>query len=189
MRNITFALGTMLAMMVAAGCSSGDKELERISSLQIKVDSLLSEKPVLGPTDRELVNELVNEYLVYAEANPEDSLASAYTFEAAGLKARIPDMEACIELYTLVYENYPDSRYAPLSMMAVGGIYDVTLGKPDIARPVYEMLLEKYPLEANEYGIPNTLKTLGLSPEESLELIMGAVEEGEVHSDKEESIQ
>jgi len=174
MRKLMMKGFALFAIVFIVSCSSNQKEIAEIAELQTKVDSIISEKQVLTPEDRLITNELIEAYLMYAENYPEDSLSPAYVFEAAGLKAYIPDLQGAISIYNSVYEKFPESRQAPLSLMAVGGLYDVTLNEPEKARPVYELLLEKYPVQANEYGIPNTLKTLGMSPSESLEMILNA---------------
>ncbi len=172
MRFSTYIFATAIASALFMGCNGQQKKTAHIARLQQQVDSLLSNTPVLSPENRVLTNQLIEAYLEYAAAYPADTLSPMYTFEAAGLKTQLPDLEGAIEIYEKVYTEFPDSKYAPMSMLAVAGLWDITLGEPQKARPVYELLMEKYPIEAGQYGIENTLKTLGLSPEESLELIM-----------------
>ena len=172
MRFSTFLFAAAFTGALMMGCNGQQRQAKNIAQLQQQVDSLLSNTPVLSPENRALTNELIAAYLDYAKAYPSDTLSAMYTFEAAGLKTQLPYLKGAIAVYEEVYTNFPESRYAPMSMLAVAGLWDITLGEPETARPYYELLLEKYPIEAGQYGIENTLKTLGMSPEASLEMIM-----------------
>lgn len=151
--------------LLFAGCNSKQKAVENINALQQEVDSIFSVAQVLTPEQRLVTNELVDAYMAFADQHADDENAPAYLFEAARLKTAIPDYKASIEIFNQVVERYPDSDYAPRSLLSIGGIYDVTLSDYEKARVAYERLNKEYPVKAAEYGVPMILKTLGQDPD------------------------
>lgn len=154
--------------LVFTACNSREKEIKSIASLQLQVDSMLSTAEVLTPEQRLLAKELITAYIAFADSYSEDSLSAAYLFEAARLNGRLPDLQASIDLFRRVADSYPKDDLAPKSLLSIAGIYDVTLQDFPKAEKVYLELKEKYPLEAEQYGIDFVLQTLGKSPEEIL---------------------
>lgn len=157
---------TFSTLLIA--CTSKEKSRQHISEMQIQVDSMLAVAEVLNPEQRAKVDELIKEYVAYSEKYPEDSLGAAYLFESGRLNARKPDFQAAIEMFRRVVDKYPNDDLAPKSLLSIGGIYDVTLQDYAKAEIAYKELLEKYPLQAQAYGIDIVLKTLGKSPDEIL---------------------
>lgn len=154
--------------MVFTACNSREKEIKSIAALQLQVDSMLSTAEVLTPEQRSLAKELITSYIAFADAYPDDTLGAAYLFEAARLNGRLPDFQASIDLFRRVADSYPNDDLAPKSLLSIAGIYDITLHDFQKAEKVYLELKEKYPLQAEQYGIDFVLKTLGKSPEEIL---------------------
>lgn len=160
---VVLAFSTLLI-----ACTSKEKSRQHISDMQIQVDSMLAVAEVLNPEQRAKVDELIKEYVAYSEKYAEDSLGAAYLFESARLNARKPDFQAAIEMFRRVVDKYPGDDLAPKSLLSIGGIYDVILQDYPKAEIAYKELLEKYPLQAQAYGIDIVLKTLGKSPDEIL---------------------
>lgn len=163
-----YILIIIAAAFMLSACNTKEKYTKNITDLQLHVDSILASAGVLTPAQRASTQELIDAYVAYAEKFPTDSLGAVYLFEAARLKGRLPDFEGAIALFRKVADNYPNDDLAPKSLLSIGGIYDVTLQDYAKAELAYRELKEKYPLQAQEYGIDMVLKTLGKSPEEIL---------------------
>jgi tetratricopeptide (TPR) repeat protein len=157
-----------LVSVILVACNARDKEIKNISEMQLQVDSLLSVAEVLTPEQRLITTELIDAYKAFSEKYPEDSLGAAYLFEAARLMGRLPDFQGSIDLFRKVADQYPNDDLAPKSLLSIAGIYDVTLKDYQKAEVAYLELQEKYPLQAEQYGVDFVLKTLGKSPEEIL---------------------
>ena len=159
----------LLSLVLATGCDRKASEQERIMSMQAEVDSLLSIHPEPNEKQRESVSDLVDAYVAYADDHKGDSLSPAYLFEAARLTAALQDFGASIDLFQRIADDHPEHRLAPRSLLSVAGILDVSLGKTEEAREVYQRLMDDYPQEAEQFGVRHIMGALGKTPEEILE--------------------
>ncbi len=169
-----YVIAALMLTTLLIACKDQDTQKQRITEQQKQVDSMLATADVLSPEQKAMIDELIHSYETFAEKYPDDSLGAAYLFEAARLETRKPDFEKAIAMFRKVAEKYPNDDLAPKSLLSIGGIYDVTLHDYKNAETAYRELLEKYPRQAQEYGIDMVLKTLGKSPDEILKELQSA---------------
>lgn len=83
-----------------------------------------------------------------------DSIADLY-FSGNSLRNN-REYSFAIKQYTNVYTKYPESKFAPKSLYAIGLIYERNLNNKDSALIFYDMLIQKYPRseQAKELKLP-----------------------------------
>ncbi|HAE14338.1 MAG: tetratricopeptide repeat protein [Chitinophagales bacterium] len=172
-----FRLPIFLILFISVAivsCNNADKQKERIADLQMEMDSVFASTRELTPSQKEKAHELIDAYLQYADQHQQDPNAAAYMFEAARLTTALPEYERAIEIFRLIVNKFPESEYAPRSLLSIGGIYDVSIGDYEQAKKAYEELNEKYPLQAEEYDVPAILRTLGMPADQILRQLRSA---------------
>jgi tetratricopeptide (TPR) repeat protein len=77
---------------------------------------------------------------------------------------------AALDNYKLFYKQHPDKQPAALSLFLIGYIYNNNLQQYDSAKIFYEEFLQIYPTHDLVPTVKFELKTLGLPPEEAMEI-------------------
>ena len=85
-----FGVLTFISLFVFVSCNTREKELEEISEASIEMDSVLRTNPVLSVEQRVMAEDLIQEYMEFANKYPEDSLAPQFIFKSAMLFHFIP---------------------------------------------------------------------------------------------------
>ncbi|MDZ7264767.1 MAG: tetratricopeptide repeat protein [candidate division KSB1 bacterium] len=65
------------------------------------------------------------------------------TAEQAYLESK--NFDYAINTFESIFQNYPQSEWAPKALLAAGWVYEHSMRQPDKAFQTYESLLEKYP--------------------------------------------
>ncbi|MBE0639617.1 MAG: tetratricopeptide repeat protein [Bacteroidales bacterium] len=160
--NLIFAL---LLVLVLSSCSSPrSKAVTQIESIE---SALFSEA---GMIDREKVGELIDAYLLFVETYPTDTLAPVYLFKAGDMAMNTNRSVQAIQFYGRIIEEYPDYPKLPEAMFLQGYVYENNLGRVDKAKEIYEKFLELYPENDFADDAEVSLKYLGKSPEELIEI-------------------
>ncbi len=170
--KLNLSIFLLSGCLILISCNQRKKEIEKLNVMQMEVDSIMSTAEVLNAEQKTQTTKLINAYLNYADKHDEDSLSAEYMFEAARLKTRLPDYAGAIQIYNSIADKFPESHLAPKSLLAAAGIYDVTLEDYANAQIAYLKLKEKYPVQAQRYGVDMALNNLGKSAEEILDDIM-----------------
>ena len=116
--------------------------------------------------DTKAVNKLLDNYLVYAEENPADSITPHYLFKAADLMMNTGKPAKAITQLDKIMNRYPDFEKASDALFLKGFILENHLGKLGRAKEVYELFLEKYPDHVFADDVEVSLQNLGRTPEE-----------------------
>lgn len=152
----------LLAGLLIAGCGgkSPDEHLKEAESLsrQNKITEAIAE-----------YEKIIHEY-------PDEPAASEAMYQIAALyqNKSVPNIEVnvslekAVELYQNVYEKYPASERAPMSLFLSGFIQANDLAKYDEATAAYNLFLEKYPNHELASSAKEELEFMGLTPEEIL---------------------
>jgi len=152
-------------MIFAVGCQSPkDKAIDNISMVEGQAFS------ETGLVNAEFVDDLIREYENFAEEFPQDSLAPDYLFKAADVAMNTNRSNKAIGLYNKVIKDYGDYKKAPEALFLKGYVYENNLGRLDVAKAIYEEFLEKYPDNEFADDAEVSLKYLGKSPEELIEI-------------------
>jgi len=165
MRSILkcFAFATMVAII--ASCHSPRQEsLEKINEME---SVAFSES---GLINAEYVDELIQAYQEFANEFPEDSLAPDYLFKAGDVAMHTNRSNKAILVYERIINEYSNYRKAPEALFLKGYVYENNLGRLDKAEEIYREFLEKYPDNEFADDAEVSLRYLGKTPEELIEI-------------------
>jgi len=160
-----FFILAIVAVALFAGCKSPEKkEIENIGTLE---KELFSEDGKLEPSR---VEELIAAYVSFADTYPQDSMAANYLFKAGDVAMNTGRANQAIKFYSRILEQYPNYSKAPEALFLQGYVYENNLGRLDKAKAIYEEFLAKYPDNDFADDAEVSLKYLGKSPEELIEI-------------------
>ncbi|HZK08987.1 MAG TPA: tetratricopeptide repeat protein [Bacteroidales bacterium] len=165
MKKNIFPIAVLLLLVVMIACQNSRREaIDQITKTE---ESVFDESGII---DQARINELIDVYISYAESYPQDSLAPGYLFRAADVAMTTNRSNQAIILYQRIREEYPDYRKVPEAFFLEGYVYENYLGRLDKAKAIYEEFLEKYPDNDFAKDAEISLKYLGKSPEELIEI-------------------
>jgi outer membrane protein assembly factor BamD (BamD/ComL family) len=152
----------ILGGIILFSCSDPrSEEIEKIAQME---NALFSEENSMGNMDK--ADELINQYSLFADQFPEDSLAPEYLFKAADIAMNINKGEMAINIYNRILKSYPDFRKAPECLFLKAYVYENNLGQLNKARYYYQEFIDKYPDNDFADDAEISIQNLGKSPEE-----------------------
>jgi outer membrane protein assembly factor BamD (BamD/ComL family) len=157
----------IIVSLFLAACGKGkDSTVQKITELETRLEN--EKNPMQqGP----LVYDLEILYNDYAERFPEDSLAPVYLYKAFNQNLKLGWFDRAIKSADLLISKFPQSSKAPEVMFNKAFIYDDKLNDDAKAGEIYREFIEKYPNHEYTADAKNSIRFLGLSPEETLKLI------------------
>jgi outer membrane protein assembly factor BamD (BamD/ComL family) len=161
--HLLFA-GLMVIILMTACKSPRDKSIDGIAATEQEV---FSEN---GMIDRNRVDELIDAYVGFADEFPEDALAPDYLFKAGDISMNTNRSRQAIRYYDRIINDYPDYKKTPEAMFLKGYVYENNLGRLDKAKEIYEAFLQLYPDNEFADDAEVSLRFLGKSPEELIEI-------------------
>ena len=167
-----FILPVLISALLLSACDQKKKQTDAIHEQAVQVDSILKNTPVLTPAQVKKTNELINNYVAFADKYRDDTLSAAYLFDAANKKTFIPDYEGAVALFDTVARRYPNSDLAPKALMSAGTLCEKMIGDIDRAKGYYMQIKEKYPNSPLANGIDMIIEYAGKSDEELFNAIM-----------------
>lgn len=165
MKKNIFPIALLLLLVVMIACQNSRQEV--IEQIKETEASVFDQN---GMIDQARVDELISVYISFADSYPQDSLAPGYLFRAADVAMTTNRSNQAITLYQRIREEYPDYRKVPEALFLEGYVYENYLGRLDKAKAIYEEFLEKYPDNDFADDAEISLKYLGKSPEELIEI-------------------
>jgi len=160
-----FLLLTAITLALFTSCKSPEKKaMDKISTLE---KELFSEDGKLNPNR---VEELITAYIGFADTYPKDTLAASYLFKAGDVAMNTGRANQAIKFYSRIQEQFPDFSKAPEALFLQGYVYENNLGRLDKAKAIYEEFLARYPNNDFADDAEVSLKYLGKSPEELIEI-------------------
>jgi tetratricopeptide (TPR) repeat protein len=158
-------LRSIAVMVILAGitvqCSYDPKS--RIKELEKQIGS---ENFTLDEKGMQLADELVKEYISYAESHKDSPEAPDYLYSAADLSLNTGKSKEALDLYNQIIYKYPDYAKAPECLFLVGYIYENYFEQYGKAKEIYESFLKKYPNHDFADDAAISIKNMGKSPEE-----------------------
>ena len=151
----------LIALLFASCGPNKNQDQEKINALETELFSQTS-----GMINKEKALEVVDLYVAFADAYPEDSLSAEYLFKAADISMNMNLATKAIDLYTRIRAEYPSFRKAPECLFLSGYIYENYLGKLEEAKAIYEEFIQKYPDNDFADDAQISINNLGKSPEE-----------------------
>jgi tetratricopeptide (TPR) repeat protein len=158
-------LRSIAVLILLAGitvqCSNDPKS--RIKELEKKIGS---ESFTLDGKGMQLADELVKEYISYADSHKDSPEAPDYLYSAADLSLNTGKNKEALDLYNSIIYKYPDYAKAPECLFLVGYIYENYFQEYGKAKEIYETFLKKYPNHDFADDAAISIKNMGKSPEE-----------------------
>ena len=161
----------LITLLFLSGCQSPEqKAIDEIDTLEKEI---FSDE---GMLDRNRVDELINIYVEYADQFKEDTLSPEYLFKAGDIAMNTNRSHQAIRYYSRIIDEYPEYRKVPEALFLKGYVYENNLGRLDKAEEIYTEFLDKYPDNDFADDAEVSLKYLGKSPEELIELFQTPVD-------------
>ncbi len=152
----------IIGLMAVNGCTDKKKtdsvtQIEAIEKKTITKDLEM---------DVKVADQLVAEYLMFAEKYPKAKETPDYIFKAAEITNGKQQYTDALTLFERVYTKYPKYRRAPESMFLCGFINET--GKKDLVKAgeYYKKFIDTYPENPLRKDAEASLKNLNKSPEE-----------------------
>ena len=171
MRKVTSML-CVIAMLMAVSCKHAPKEMSR-DELFATIDSI--EKPLMQDAQLQAVDsvqgrQLVDLYVRFADAFPEDSLTPAYLHRAAQVCNGMGQFDDMANYYDRVIDNYGDYQHLDECYYEKGIALD-NAGRKDAARDAYQQFLDNYTDHFLTEDIRRAMSLLDMSDELLIEYI------------------
>jgi TolA-binding protein len=156
-------IGVLAAIVLLASCNS--KQGWKKKAIDDKEKSVM-EAAKRGKIDTSGLKDLLVAYDAYVAAYPDDTNSANYLFKEADFYRYMRKPKKSIEIYTNIYNTYPNYFKRPYSLFLQGFIYENEIHNLDSAKAKYEMFLQVYPNHPIAKDVRMTLNSLGKSPEE-----------------------
>jgi len=117
---------------------------------------------------------LMDLYLTFVEAFPQDSLAPELLFCCAAVATASQQEKFAITLYQRIYDEYPDHAVRPIALLEHALAYD-NMGDAERAKPLYEQFLVMFPDHPYTEDVEHLLEMVDKSAED-WELFMQLLE-------------
>lgn len=153
--------GLLLILVLFVSCSEQKKMEKKIASLE---NELFSDET--QSIDREKTTQLVDAYVAFADAYPQDTKAVDYLFSAGNVAMNLLDPKKAIAIFDRIIKNYPEFDKVPHCLFLKAYTYENELRQLGQAEMLYHEFLEKYPGHDFADDAELSLKNLGKSPEE-----------------------
>ena len=164
-RRSFFYITFVATILFLASCQSS--RTKAVKLVQTMEDSVFGST---GAIDRVKVGELIDLYINLADKFSKDSLAPVYLFKAADMAMNTGRSLEAIQLYERILDNYSEYSKAPEALFLMGYVYENNLGELAKAEEIYKKFLELYPDNDFADDAEISLKYLGKSPEELIEI-------------------
>lgn len=143
--NKFFGVLIFVFTLVLVSCNKREKELEEIYAASVEMDSVLRVNEVLSVKHRVMAEDLIQEYMEFANNYPEDSLAPQFIFKSAMLYHFIPFYDKELETLELLAERYPKSEYAPQALVTAARVSEENVNNIEKSIKYLQQIKEKYP--------------------------------------------
>ena len=112
-------------------------------------------------------------YCQYVKQNPNDTTVVKWLYHAMEINVMMKDADKSIELCDQLLEQYPQSKWAPMSLLLVGSfVYEDMLNDTAQAHAAYQKLIDNYPESALVNDAQKSIEYLGLTQEERMSRII-----------------
>ena len=165
MRKIILTLLAVAALFAACTTSNQrDKMLQEITQSEQEIFSK-------NNVTIEESQHLMDLYIAFADAFPQDSLSPEFLFSCANIAINTQQEKFAITLYQRIYDEYPDHAFRPIALLHQALVYD-NMGDVGHAKPLYEQFLVLFPDDPFVSDVEHLLEMVDKSPEEWEELFM-----------------
>lgn len=166
-------LFTIITTLFLVSCDNAtekeDKNLliKNIKQLEIQYFSTENYQPKKADFDS-----LISLYSNYIETFNDDSLTVTYMIKKANILVIVKNYKEAVTIYNDININHADSKYAPDALFYEAMIYGDNLKNEVMAEKKYKEFIEKYPNNEFRDDAENSIKLLGMSDEEIMQMIL-----------------
>lgn len=169
MKNTLKIMSLALLAIVMLACGGKEKKLTQ--------DDLKAAEAMLFNEDRsvneETAPQVAETFCKFVEQNPDDSTAAQWLFHAMEINVLLKDADKSIELCDQLTANYPQSHWAPRSLLLLGSfVYNDQLNDTAMAHATLQRLIDSYPDSELVVDAKKSIEYLGLTPDEIMARIM-----------------
>ncbi len=162
MKSTRFLAAALLAVLFMVSCSSSHDRLQgEIKALE---DSLFADATKM--IDRKMAQELIEKYVEFADAYPQDPEAPATLFKAGDMAMNLNMPQKAIDIFDRIMGTYPDYEKTPQCLFLKGYVYENDFRDLPRAKEIYEEFLQKYPDDDFADDAAISIQNLGKTPEE-----------------------
>ncbi len=130
----------LIALTIASCDSAKEKLMAEISKGELKLFNDTTK--TLNP---EVSNNVLNNYLAFADTYKDDTTSAAYLFKAGDLANGLGRPEEAITIYERLRTTFPDYRKSATALFMQAFIYETSLNDKEKAKAKYKEFIEKYP--------------------------------------------
>ena len=166
------SLKLMIFALLALGMLScgGNEQKLTIDDMRAAQDVLFDENGSLNEKEAPKVAE---KYCQFVKQNPNDTSVVKWLFHAMEINLMLKDSKKCIKIGNQLLEQYPQSRWAPQTLLTLGSfVYNDQLKDTAQAHIMFQRLIDEYPESDLVDDAQKSIEYLGLSPEEIMSSIM-----------------
>jgi len=163
----SFFNGLMAAALIVMVASCSTPQQDALDNINEMEKNTFSEN---GLVNTENVDDLIAVYESFANDFPADTLSPDFLFKAGDVAMNTNRSNKAIKLYDRIINEYNGYHKAPEALFLKGYVYENNLGRLDKAKAIYEEFLTKYPDNEFADDAEVSLKYLGKSPEELIEI-------------------
>lgn len=159
-------VGLALAMFA---CGTKEQKLTQ-EDLKAAEATLFNEDQTVN---EEAAPQVAETYCKFVEQNPDDSTAAQWLFHAMEINVLLNDADKSIKLCDQLTAQYPQSHWAPRSLLLLGSfVYNDQLNDTAMAHVTLQRLIDEYPESELVVDAKKSIEYLGLTPEEIMAKIM-----------------
>jgi TolA-binding protein len=154
---------SLFILLILLGCGSKKSAEELLTEANTNLKNNKVPEAVL------LFEEIINEY-PGSDKVPEvlSQLASIYQNKMLKNLSDTESLEKAVSFFRRIFDDYPESSYAPTGLFMSGFVLANELNYYDKATETYKLFLEKYPDHELASSAKEEVVNMGLSPEEIL---------------------
>ena len=162
MKIIQLLAVAIITSLVVASCGSSHDRLA--GEIKVMEDSLFADATKM--IDKQMAQELIEKYLAYADAFPEDPETPGTLFKAGDMAMNLNMPQNAVDIFDRIMNEYPDYEKTPQCLFLKGYVYENDFRDLPRAKEIYEEFLEKYPDDEFADDAAISIQNLGKSPEE-----------------------
>lgn len=155
-----------LLLCFAAACQQNGKQGKEAFINELKA----LEKQVVktGDASKEPAasKALVEKTLQFAKAYPKDEATPKRLFFAADVARGAGEYAKAVQLWGLVWRNYPEHPKAPMALFLQGFTFDSNLQNTQMAGKYYKDFLKKYPNDSLATQVKQLLRVVEIPPDD-----------------------
>ena len=166
------ALKLMAIALLTLGLFACGESRKKITLEEVReAQSLLFNEN--GSMNEKEAPKVAEKYCRYVKQNPNDTAAVKWLFHSVEIYVMLKDSEKSIKVGNELLEQYPQSKWAPQTLLTLGSfVYNDQLNDTAKAHVMFQRLIDEYPDSELVDDAQKSIEYLGLTPEEIMARIM-----------------